>query len=130
MLATPSKSIDELRGRFGERRVTCEYKYDGERAQIHFLSLGAVRLFSRHCEVCRCFPLSLAYLLARLSQDSTARFPDVVASVADWLVPLEPAGELTFILDAEVCAFDRKTECILPFQVLSGRAKKVAFSSS
>ena len=57
MLAKPTKAIGEVLDRFEARAFTCEYKYDGERAQVHgFMEDGQlqVRVFSRNSEDMSC----------------------------------------------------------------------------
>ena len=36
MLAKPTKAIGEVLDKFEGKKFTCEYKYDGERAQVYF----------------------------------------------------------------------------------------------
>ncbi|KAI6129177.1 DNA ligase I [Pisolithus croceorrhizus] len=50
MLAKPTKAIGDVLDRFENKRFTCEYKYDGERAQVHKLEKGSVAIFSRNSE--------------------------------------------------------------------------------
>lgn len=60
MLAKPTKAIGEVLDRFEGKRFTCEYKYDGERAQVHKLEDGTVGVFSRN------------------SEDMSKKYPDLV----------------------------------------------------
>ncbi|POM62691.1 DNA ligase, partial [Phytophthora palmivora] len=82
---------------------TCEYKYDGERAQIHILANGEIAIFSRNFE------------------NSTERFPDVKLAISN---AAKEGIVKSCIVDAEVVAVDRATNKRLPFQILSTRSRK------
>lgn len=104
MLAKPTKSIGEILDRFTGEEFTCEYKYDGERAQVHLLDNGQVKVYSRN------------------SEDMSQRYPDIVDSVKGFLKPDQHTKSL--ILDCEAVAWSREDNKILPFQVLSTRKRK------
>ncbi|OQR87102.1 DNA ligase [Achlya hypogyna] len=103
MLARPTKSYAMVLDRFQDQPFTCEYKYDGERAQIHILDSGDISIFSRNFE------------------NSTERFPDVKLSI---LKAAKKNNVTSCIVDAEVVAVDKSTNQRLPFQVLSTRSRK------
>nr|CAD2158179.1 unnamed protein product [Meloidogyne enterolobii] len=105
MLAHPTKGIDEIFDRFGEEMLACEWKYDGERCQIHRMSDGKVKIFSRNQE------------------DSTNKFPDIVERVPKCIRDKNDEN-ITFIADGEVVAWDQVNKQILSFQVLSTRKRK------
>uniref|UniRef100_A0A5S6R582 DNA ligase n=1 Tax=Trichuris muris TaxID=70415 RepID=A0A5S6R582_TRIMR len=113
MLAFPTKGIDEVMKRFGEMEFACEWKYDGERAQIHFFN-GTVKVFSRNLE------------------NHTEKYPDIVELIPKVLVsPADDAKPvISCILDSEVVAWDCEKQCILPFQVLTTRKRKGASSAN
>ncbi|KAK4790184.1 hypothetical protein SAY86_017488 [Trapa natans] len=102
MLAKPTKGVSEILSKFQNTVYTCEYKYDGERAQIHYMEDGAIEIYSRNAE------------------RNTGKFPDVVAAIPR----LKKDSVQSFVLDCELVAFDREKRKILPFQVLSTRARK------
>nr|KAJ3422714.1 tRNA ligase [Polyrhizophydium stewartii] len=102
MLAHPTKSLTEVLDRFEGMAFTCEYKYDGERAQIHKLENGTVVIYSRN------------------SENLSGKYPDIIERIPNVPKP----GVKSFVLDCEAVAWDVKKQCILPFQVLSTRKRK------
>ncbi|CAN6287892.1 unnamed protein product [Urochloa humidicola] len=102
MLAKATKSVSEIIDKFQGLEYTCEYKYDGERAQIHCMEDGSVEIYSRNAE------------------RNTGKYPDVVDAVSRFRKP----SVKSFVLDCEIVAYDREKQKILPFQILSTRARK------
>ena len=74
---------------------SCEYKYDGERAQVHLTSDGKVFIYSRN------------------SENNTSKFPDIV----EFMPSVTKPGVTAVVLDCEAVAYDREEKKILPFQV-------------
>ncbi|PWA99704.1 DNA LIGASE 6 [Artemisia annua] len=100
MLAKITNGVPQVLKLFHGKALTCEFKYDGQRAQIHKLSDGSIRVFSRN------------------GDDTTSRFPDVISIIND----VCKSDTMTFIIDAEVVAVDRKSgPKLLSFQELSSR---------
>uniref|UniRef100_A0A3P8X3V9 DNA ligase n=1 Tax=Cynoglossus semilaevis TaxID=244447 RepID=A0A3P8X3V9_CYNSE len=102
MLAHPTKGVGEVLKKFDEAAFTCEYKYDGERAQIHILENGEVRIFSRNQE------------------DNTSKYPDIIARIPK----VKTDSVVSCVLDTEAVAWDREKKQIQPFQVLTTRKRK------
>jgi DNA ligase-1 len=99
MLATRVEELDEVPRHIpGEMFV--EYKYDGERAQVHKDARGTIRVFSRRLE------------------DITHQYPEVIEHVRKALTARSA------IIEGEVVAIDRKTGHLLPFQLLMQRKRK------
>ncbi|XP_077301389.1 uncharacterized protein LOC143921955 [Arctopsyche grandis] len=94
MLAHPHKNLTKAFSKFENNKFLSEFKYDGERVQIHHFN-GVTKVFSRN------------------SEDMTEKFPDITSMFL---------SEKSFIIDAEGVAFsDGK---IMPFQLLSTRKRK------
>jgi len=102
MLAKPSKGIPEVVQRLSGKRFTAEWKYDGERAQIHIVDRNTIKVYSRN------------------SENMTEKYPDVIQVVKDALTDDCQSG----IIDSEVVAWEVNEAKILPFQVLSTRGRK------
>lgn len=127
MLAYPTKGIHEVLKRFEEADIACEYKYDGERAQVHILDDGSLRVYSRN------------------SENNTSKYPDVIEFLQE-LLHLKPKKDTkkdvevmeveetakfkvtSAIIDAEVVAYDTEKHIIQPFQKLSTRKRKVTLN--
>ncbi|EIW64639.1 ATP-dependent DNA ligase [Trametes versicolor FP-101664 SS1] len=102
MLAKPTKAIGEVLDKFEGKKFTCEYKYDGERAQVHKLEDGSIAVFSRN------------------SEDMSKKYPDLMAQLPSCI----KEGTKTFVFDAEAVAIDKDTGKLMPFQELSRRKRK------
>jgi DNA ligase-1 len=50
MLAKPSNGVADILSRCDGSRFACEWKYDGERAQVHMTTEGTVEIYSRNSE--------------------------------------------------------------------------------
>lgn len=102
MLGSITRDLAEMLTKLDGREFACEYKYDGQRAQIHCDSNGKVTIFSRHLEV------------------MTDKYPDLVG-----LMPkIRGEGVNSFIMEGEVVAIDRQNGELKTFQTLSNRARK------
>ncbi|KAK0611280.1 ATP-dependent DNA ligase [Immersiella caudata] len=102
MLGSITRDLSEMLTKLQDRDFACEYKYDGQRAQIHCDAGGKVSIFSRHLEL------------------MTDKYPDLVA-----LVPkIRGEGVDSFIMEGEVVAVDRSTGELKNFQTLTNRARK------
>ncbi|EEH04158.1 DNA ligase [Histoplasma capsulatum G186AR] len=102
MLGSITRDLTQMLTKLQGRKFTCEYKYDGQRAQVHCDSSGTVSIFSRHLE------------------RMTDKYPDLVA-----LIPrIRGEGVSSFILEGEIVAVNQGTGELLAFQTLTNRAKK------
>ena len=102
MLGSITRDLGEMLTKLQGRDFSCEFKYDGQRAQVHCDDRGKVSIFSRHLEV------------------MTEKYPDLVALVPE----IRGDGVSSFILEGEVVAVDRVTGELKTFQTLTNRAKK------
>ncbi|KAJ1958307.1 ATP-dependent DNA ligase Cdc17 [Dipsacomyces acuminosporus] len=110
MLAKIEKAAADILKRFEGKPFTCEYKYDGERSQVHYVEEGDA---------------SKCVVFSRNAENNTDKYPDIVRSVKEFAKP----GTTSFILDCEAVAWDVVTGKIRSFQTLSSRKKKVGHES-
>ncbi|CAI6338858.1 unnamed protein product [Periconia digitata] len=102
MLGSITRDMGEMLTKLQGRDFSCEFKYDGQRAQVHCDDKGKVTIFSRHLEL------------------MTDKYPDLVAMVPK----IRGEGVSSFILEGEVVAIDRQSGELKPFQTLANRARK------
>ncbi|KAJ2476704.1 ATP-dependent DNA ligase Cdc17, partial [Coemansia sp. RSA 2320] len=88
MLAKIEKAADDILRRFEGKPFTCEFKYDGERNQVHYIREEDG---SSKCVV-----------FSRNAENNTGKYPDIVNSVKEFA----GADVTSFILDCEAVAWD------------------------
>lgn len=123
MLAKPTKSITEVLDRFEGKDFTCEYKYDGERAQIHYVAPEKLADFPAAKDNLNKDPKAfkgLAAVFSRNSEDLSKKYPDILEKLNTWIKP----ETKSFVLDCEAVAWDPTTKKVLPFQQLMTRKRK------
>ncbi len=123
MLAKPTKSITEVLDRFEGKDFTCEYKYDGERAQIHYVAPEAMSEFPAAGNTLSKDPKAfkgLAAIFSRNSEDLSKKYPDILEKLDKWIKP----STKSFVLDCETVAWDPQNKKVLPFQQLMTRKRK------
>nr|POE56105.1 dna ligase 1 [Quercus suber] len=121
MLAKPTKSLGEVLDRFEGKDFTCEYKYDGERAQIHFVAHDSEQDFATTvAPSAGKSDRGVSNIFSRNSEDLSKKYPDILAKLPQWVKP----GTKSFVLDCETVAWDVEKKHVLPFQQLMTRKKK------
>jgi DNA ligase-1 len=120
MLAKPTKSITEVLDRFEGKDFTCEYKYDGERAQIHFVSHDADIELATAAPAAGKSDRGVSNIFSRNSEDLSKKYPDILAKLPTWV----KQGTKSFVLDCETVAWDMVEKKVLPFQQLMTRKRK------
>lgn len=121
MLAKPTKAITEVLDRFEGQKFTCEYKYDGERAQIHYVAKDAPEELSQTTPGANQEAANgVASIFSRNSEDLSKKYPDILEKLHSWV----KEDTKSFVLDCETVAWDVTEKKVLPFQQLMTRKKK------
>lgn len=121
MLAKPTKAITEVLDRFEGQTFTCEYKYDGERAQIHYVAKDAPEELSQALpDANKEAADGVASIFSRNSEDLSRKYPDILEKLHTWV----KEDTKSFVLDCETVAWDMVEKKVLPFQQLMTRKKK------
>ncbi|KAI9009456.1 ATP-dependent DNA ligase [Gaertneriomyces semiglobifer] len=100
MLGKITTGIDEVVQKFSGLAYCADYKYDGERAQIHCDSSGKVSVFSRNLKLSKKW-----------------------ADVHEFIPEIKAESTTSFIIDAEIVAIDDEGR-IQPLQTLMNRQRK------
>ncbi len=102
MLGSITRDLSEMLTKLQGRDFSCEFKYDGQRAQVHCDEQGKVSIISRHLEL------------------MTDKYPDLVALITS----IRGGGVSSFIMEGEVVAVDPNSGELKTFQTLANRARK------
>ncbi|KAK9361899.1 hypothetical protein V1504DRAFT_450622 [Lipomyces starkeyi] len=106
MLGSITKDMSEMLVKIGNEHTefACEFKYDGQRAQIHYDESGKISIFSRHLDL------------------MTDKYPDIADVLQSHRVILD--NTRSFILEGEIVAVNEVTGALGSFQSLSNRGRK------
>ncbi|KAI4231789.1 MAG: hypothetical protein LQ349_005391 [Xanthoria aureola] len=119
MLAKPTKSITEVLDRFEGKNFTCEFKYDGERAQIHYVAEDSPQQYTSTSSSAK-GRKGLSAVFSRNSEDLSKKYPDILAKLYTWI----KSETKSFVLDCETVAWDMVDKKVMPFQQLMTRKRK------
>lgn len=120
MLAKPTKAITEVLDRFEDQTFTCEFKYDGERAQIHYVAKDSLNQYKGASTTAKPAGGGIAAIFSRNSEDLSKKYPDILEKLSTWVKD----DTKSFVLDCETVAWDVVEKKVLPFQQLMTRKKK------
>lgn len=121
MLAKPTKAITEVLDRFENHAFTCEFKYDGERAQIHYVAKDSPHQYKAdNLAANKASGGGIQAIFSRNSEDLTKKYPDILSKLSSWV----KSDTKSFVLDCETVGWDPILKKVLPFQTLMTRKKK------
>jgi DNA ligase 1 len=138
MLARPTNGVTEVLDKFSGSEFTCEFKYDGERAQVRRQCVASwqgrqqgklaclaccsyVQLPSLACMMqVHVLDDGSVHIYSRNLENTTSKYPDIVARMPKAMAP----GVRSVVVDGEVQAWDTEKQVFLPFQVLTTRKRK------
>jgi len=122
MLGSITRDLPEMLAKLGGREFTAEYKYDGQRAQVHcdekVCLLSTYYLLSQH--VLKATIQGKVTIFSRHLEKMTDKYPDLVALVPNFRGP----NVKSFIMEGEVVAIDSASGDLKTFQHLSNRGRK------
>lgn len=111
MLAQPSNNLTKAFSKVENVEFVSEYKYDGERVQIHHMCSNTNNITNNNTN--NGSTSSSTMIFSRNSENITQKYPDIAGL---------DLGNKSFIIDGEVVAY--KDGKILPFSILSTRKRK------
>ena len=104
MLGVITRDLAEVIAKMDGRSYACEYKYDGQRLQLHYQRNGTEQTF----------------LFSRNLETMTAKYPDI----AHLIPSICKEHVMSFILDSEVVAIGEDGKTLQSFQHLANRTRK------
>ena len=99
MSSKPTKGLQMILQRFKDIEFTCEYKYDGCHSQIHY---NRAKEYGSDCQI-----------YTRLLEDISKNYAEVLSTIRQ--IANANLEIQNFIIEAEIVAWDKETQQIVPF---------------